>query len=676
LLADAVGLGKTYVALAIASKYRKTVVVAPPSLLSQWRQVSGQLGITVAVFSDQSLSRARIPPVSELLIVDEAHRFRNPDTRRYDVLARRSVESHLLLLTATPVVNRGSDLVALLSLFLADNGLAVLGVPSIRAQILTRQPGVLARAAGSVIVARSPEILGNVGMPIVRDAALASPPPIPADQLRELLGMLRRLSFPTFADRTAAALLAMHLAYRLASSAAALAETVDRHISYLHHAIAAAESGEKLSRQDARALFEPEDDAQLGLDLRFGPPQPAIAVENLLGERERLREIREWLRLHREPNPKANHLAAILEMRGGRKTLVFASAVATARDLARRLGWRRVAVATGSGAWIASGGIPVETALRLFAPIARAASVPESATTVQTLIATDLVSEGLNLQDADAVVHYDLPWTPLRLQQRLGRIARLGSAHHAVDVSWFAPPPELDAGLSLVERIERKAASQLRLAVPVSSRVGKATILAKAIESRELLAQQTGAPRARPPVYSTVKGPDAAVFVLRWCSAQVEIPEVVVLRAGQPVEDLEEYMALLRELIESPQSPGASAHPPSARDLRFLHRLARDRLVAASRGPLEAQLVLLGRRVARRAASAARKRDESALAILDQLLGRIDRGIPEGERRRWEQALEERERLLHIPLLLRAVRPRPECAFSVRLEAALFGNGR
>ena len=38
------------------------------------------------------------------------------------------------------------------------------------------------------------------------------------------------------------------------------------------------------------------------------------------------------------------------------------------------------------------------------------------------LIATDLLSEGLNLQDAARVVHYDLPWSPARLAQRVGRM--------------------------------------------------------------------------------------------------------------------------------------------------------------------------------------------------------------------------------------------------------------
>jgi len=43
-----------------------------------------------------------------------------------------------------------------------------------------------------------------------------------------------------------------------------------------------------------------------------------------------------------------------------------------------------------------------------------------------------VLSEGLNLQDADLVINYDLHWNPVRLIQRVGRIDRLGSAHATV----------------------------------------------------------------------------------------------------------------------------------------------------------------------------------------------------------------------------------------------------
>ena len=73
------------------------------------------------------------------------------------------------------------------------------------------------------------------------------------------------------------------------------------------------------------------------------------------------------------------------------------------------------------------------------------------------LIATDLLSEGLNLQDAAVVVHLDLPWTTARLTQRLGRIWRIGSQHARVHEYAIAPPAAADQLLRIVQVLTRKA---------------------------------------------------------------------------------------------------------------------------------------------------------------------------------------------------------------------------
>ena len=62
----------------------------------------------------------------------------------------------------------------------------------------------------------------------------------------------------------------------------------------------------------------------------------------------------------------------------------------------------------------------------------------------------------LNLQDADAVVSYDLPWNPVRLIQRAGRVDRIGSPHKQILVYNFLPDRDLDRLLGLVKRLRRK----------------------------------------------------------------------------------------------------------------------------------------------------------------------------------------------------------------------------
>ena len=58
---------------------------------------------------------------------------------------------------------------------------------------------------------------------------------------------------------------------------------------------------------------------------------------------------------------------------------------------------------------------------------------------IDTLICTDLASEGLNLQRAGVVVHYDIPWNPVKLDQRNGRAWRIGQTRDCVQAIYFIP---------------------------------------------------------------------------------------------------------------------------------------------------------------------------------------------------------------------------------------------
>jgi superfamily II DNA/RNA helicase len=91
-----------------------------------------------------------------------------------------------------------------------------------------------------------------------------------------------------------------------------------------------------------------------------------------------------------------------------------------------------------------------------FAPLANGLPPPKPRELVHTLIATDVLAEGLNLQDARTVVSYDVPWNPVRLAQRIGRIDRLGSPHAQVRACVFQPDQQLDALLGLVRRVRQK----------------------------------------------------------------------------------------------------------------------------------------------------------------------------------------------------------------------------
>jgi Helicase conserved C-terminal domain/PLD-like domain/SNF2-related domain len=74
------------------------------------------------------------------------------------------------------------------------------------------------------------------------------------------------------------------------------------------------------------------------------------------------------------------------------------------------------------------------------------------------LFTTDVLAEGVNLQQAGQMINYDLPWNPMRIVQRHGRIDRIGSKHDYVNLGLFFPSERLDALLELEARLDRKLA--------------------------------------------------------------------------------------------------------------------------------------------------------------------------------------------------------------------------
>ena len=105
---------------------------------------------------------------------------------------------------------------------------------------------------------------------------------------------------------------------------------------------------------------------------------------------------------------------------------------------------------------------------------------PLRAQSIELLIATDVLSEGQNLQDAQFLVNYDLPWNPVRLIQRAGRIDRLFSPHDRVYIYNLMPEEGLEDLLNLVANLSKKIET-IEDAVALD-----ASVLGEQIEAKEL----------------------------------------------------------------------------------------------------------------------------------------------------------------------------------------------
>ena len=126
IISDVVGLGKSIIASAVAYNLDlDTLIISPPHLIQQWEEYK----VEFRVRGPRVLSSGNIKNVYEsyadsrkplLIVIDEAHRFRNEDTNDYKMLhqiCRSNANNKVVLLTATPFNNSPKDVFALIKLF-------------------------------------------------------------------------------------------------------------------------------------------------------------------------------------------------------------------------------------------------------------------------------------------------------------------------------------------------------------------------------------------------------------------------------------------------------------------------------------------------------------------------------------------------------------------------------
>ncbi len=140
----------------------------------------------------------------------------------------------------------------------------------------------------------------------------------------------------------------------------------------------------------------------------------------------------------------------------GKKLLIFTQYTDTARYIGAALearGLKQVET-------IASSEKDKARVVARFAPVANALVARRFAgdAPIQILVATDVLSEGLNMQDGDTLINYDLHWNPVRLIQRFGRIDRIGSTNSTIYGFNFLPETGLEKNLGLQEKLARRIA--------------------------------------------------------------------------------------------------------------------------------------------------------------------------------------------------------------------------
>ncbi len=448
-------------------------MVVPAAVRGEWERASRETGVAVRLLTHTLLAR-RLPtlgPEVSLLLVDEAHAFRNAATRRYRALAELAAGRRVALLTATPFNNSPADLVALLRLFAGRDRFRELGLADVEAAL--RHPGRgdarLALAAVSVcrtrrlVQARFPALRAAFPVRRLAPAAEYDLEATYGGGLAPLLAALAAVAEGTAELDRGAALFHLALLRRLESSRAALRRSLLRHHDFLAEAAAAAAAGRRLSRREFRSIFPrgDEDDTQLAfLPLLLS----GVAGDAPRADASRSLPLQRAISLleaaDRGPDPKLERLVSLLAgPLSGKRTVVFTEYRDTALHLAHHLRRRfRVLVVTGDGSWAGPERLARRRALDAFAPRSRGAR-PDGLLAADILVATDVASEGMNLQDASAVVNYDLPWNPVRVMQRAGRVDRLGALEREVLLAHIVPAGGLRRLTGVLHTLRAKLAA-------------------------------------------------------------------------------------------------------------------------------------------------------------------------------------------------------------------------
>ena len=511
-LADVVGLGKTFIGLALIrhlqDRYgQHAVVVSPPAVGAAWRDLAAEFRVELQTVSHGKLEDLDRYRDREVLVIDESHNFRNVDTQRYERIHEwlrpdgASSERKVILISATPQNNRPQDVLHQVRLFpdtyqrlpyvgesLDDYFRKVkAGEHSLRTllqHVIVRRTRRFVQSVypdSSIRVRLGPGQYGRRPLRFptrVCGSEQALRYQIESTYGRELYDQivlsLRRMRYPVYAlalyVRSSAAddprvqgiqragvalrgLFKVLLLKRLESSVAAFRLTLERLRGRLYDALELLDEHQVRVRVVRHRSTDTADDSDE--DLLDGNGERIVSAA--LFDHERLETdlwhdvqkldglVQAVARLTPARDAKLARLERYLTHRPPRlhRTVVFTQFADTAAYMADFVGQRhgRTSMVSGSSKHNL-------TTVRRFAPIGNRVDVPEE-DQIDLLITTDALSEGVNLQDADTLVNFDLHWNPVRLIQRAGRIDRIGSPNDEIHVASFLPERALEEKLGL-----------------------------------------------------------------------------------------------------------------------------------------------------------------------------------------------------------------------------------
>jgi len=403
MLADEVGLGKTIEAGMVLKEYivrgmiKNVLILTPTPLVSQWKEeLRVKFGLDFVSSDDpgikindnfwqspfilasinQAKSKKNFSKVTareyDMVIVDEAHHLKNKNTLNWK-LVNSLKKRFLLFLTATPVENNLMELYNLITLL---------------------KPGLLKTAS-------------EFKKEFMTQGDAVSP-----RNRTHLRGLLDQVMI-----RNTRALAALNIPPRFAQTVRVnpvgeelkLYEMITSLVSHLN------KHSKKVNRMLLKNLLAEAGSSPRALSLTMGRLQQR-EDNQLVDCYDRIEAIRTLCRSITGETGKNKALVKLVKNTKGKK-IVFVKYIGSLEEISDYLSWHRISFVTFHGSM---NNREKDKAIESFRD------------EKDILITTEIGGEGRNLQFCHQMINYDLPWNPMKIEQRIGRIHRLGQENEVM----------------------------------------------------------------------------------------------------------------------------------------------------------------------------------------------------------------------------------------------------
>lgn len=524
-ISDVVGLGKTYIATMLAGQLDgRTLVIAPPALLDRsnpgsWPNVFSDFHIPADFESVGKLELLLKRGVERYanVIIDEAHRFRTEATIGFDQLAQICRGKRVVLISATPYNNSPMDILSQIKLFQNPRKSTIPNLPDLegffkerenRLKKINRQQNydeylrmtkenaleIRDRVLKYLMVRRTRTEIekyfpADVEKQKLKFPEIQNPTPLyyelnneedavfnesirlitqqskyvrytPLLYYKDEISQIERLS-----QKNLASLMKVLLVKRLESSFHAFRCTIDRFIHSYEMFIKTFDEGSVyVSKKYAQKIFdlleEGDDEAvQLLIDENKAEKYDSSDFndrfrDDLQNDLDILKKIQQlWQNVKRDPKlEKLQHELLNNAILKDKKIILFTESKETAEYLTSNIKDKVICYHGNSGENIRD--IIIENF------DARAKNPKND---YRILIATEVLSEGVNLHRSNVVINYDIPWNPTRMMQRVGRINRVDTPFDTIYTFNFFPTVQSEDQIKLRKTAEAKINAFLTL---------------------------------------------------------------------------------------------------------------------------------------------------------------------------------------------------------------------